>query len=154
MGTYSAMVTINGVLETNPAYQVKPKDEVLFDDQRIRIETKTRIIAFNKPEGYITTMKDPLRRKTVIDLIQTDERLFPIGRLDKPSSGDAFVLNQHIASLSYKKAAELRNYNIGFIFQVFNLLPVYTVFENVEFAFLSLRNCCFGGCLPAEEMGW
>ena len=63
-----------------------------------------------------------------------------IGSLDKPSSGDAFVLNQHIASLSYKKAAELRNYNIGFIFQVFNLLPVYTVFENVEFALLLQKN--------------
>ena len=63
-----------------------------------------------------------------------------IGSLDKPSSGDAFVLNQHIASLSYKKAAELRNYNIGFIFQVFNLLPVYNVFENVEFALLLQKN--------------
>ena len=89
----NAMVTINGVLETNPAYQVKPKDEVLFDDQRIRIETKTRIIAFNKPEGYITTMKDPLRRKTVIDLIQTDERLFPIGRLDKDTTGLLLLTN-------------------------------------------------------------
>tara|TARA_B110000495_G_scaffold134408_1_gene117629 strand:- start:2695 stop:3396 length:702 start_codon:yes stop_codon:yes gene_type:complete len=89
----SAMVTINGVLETNPAYQVKPNDEVFYDDQRIRIETKTRIIAFNKPEGYITTMKDPHRRKTVIDLIHTDERLFPIGRLDKDTKGLLLLTN-------------------------------------------------------------
>jgi len=89
----NAMVTINGVLETNPAYQVKPKDEVLFDDQRIKIDTNIRIIAFNKPEGYITTMKDPLKRKTVIDLIQTDERLFPIGRLDKDTTGLLLLTN-------------------------------------------------------------
>jgi 23S rRNA pseudouridine2605 synthase len=89
----SAMVVINGVLETNPAYQVKPNDEVFYDDQRIRIETKTRIIAFNKPEGYITTMKDPHRRKTVIDLIHTDERLFPIGRLDKDTKGLLLLTN-------------------------------------------------------------
>ena len=89
----SAMVTINGVLETNPAYQVKPNDKVFYDDQRIRIETKTRIIAFNKPEGYITTMKDPHRRKTVIDLIHTDERLFPIGRLDKDTKGLLLLTN-------------------------------------------------------------
>ena len=38
--------------------------------------------------------------------------------------------------MSHKEAASLRNFNIGFIFQVFNLLPVYTVFENVEFALL------------------
>tara|TARA_B100001142_G_scaffold286992_1_gene302324 strand:- start:405 stop:1106 length:702 start_codon:yes stop_codon:yes gene_type:complete len=89
----NAMVTVNGVLETNPAYQVKSKDQVLFDDQRIKLETKTRIIAFNKPEGYITTMKDPHHRKTVIDLIQTDERLFPIGRLDKDTTGLLLLTN-------------------------------------------------------------
>ena len=59
-----------------------------------------------------------------------------IGSLDKPSTGDATVLGKEIKSLSHKEAASLRNYNIGFIFQVFNLLPVYTVFENVEFALL------------------
>ena len=59
-----------------------------------------------------------------------------IGSLDKPSTGDATVLGKEIKSLSHKEAANLRNFNIGFIFQVFNLLPVYTVFENVEFALL------------------
>lgn len=59
-----------------------------------------------------------------------------IGSLDKPSTGDASVLGKEIKSLSHKEAASLRNFNIGFIFQVFNLLPVYTVFENVEFALL------------------
>jgi putative ABC transport system ATP-binding protein len=63
-----------------------------------------------------------------------------IGSLDKPSQGDAFVLNKDIKALSHKDAASLRNYHIGFIFQVFNLLPVYTVFENVEFALLLQKN--------------
>ena len=63
-----------------------------------------------------------------------------IGSLDKPTQGDAFVLNKDIKTLSHKDAASLRNYHIGFIFQVFNLLPVYTVFENVEFALLLQDN--------------
>jgi len=63
-----------------------------------------------------------------------------IGSLDKHSQGDAFVLNKDIKALSHKDAASLRNYHIGFIFQVFNLLPVYTVFENVEFALLLQKN--------------
>ena len=63
-----------------------------------------------------------------------------IGSLDKPTQGDAFVLNKDIKALSHKDAASLRNYHIGFIFQVFNLLPVYTVFENVEFALLLQNN--------------
>ena len=63
-----------------------------------------------------------------------------IGSLDKPTQGDAFVLNKDIKALSHNEAASLRNYHIGFIFQVFNLLPVYTVFENVEFALLLQNN--------------
>lgn len=59
-----------------------------------------------------------------------------IGSLDSPSEGEAVVLDKNIAQLSHKESAQLRNEHIGFIFQVFNLLPVYTVFENVEFALL------------------
>ena len=59
-----------------------------------------------------------------------------IGSLDSPTSGEAFVLGKDIATLSHKESARLRNLEIGFIFQVYNLLPVYTVFENVEFALL------------------
>ena len=63
-----------------------------------------------------------------------------IGSLDKPTNGEVNVLNKDIKSLNHKDAAELRNFHIGFIFQVFNLLPVYTVFENVEFALLLQKN--------------
>jgi putative ABC transport system ATP-binding protein len=59
-----------------------------------------------------------------------------IGSLDAPTNGTAEVLGRKIESLSHKEAAGLRNRHIGFIFQTFNLLPVYTVYENVEFPLL------------------
>ncbi len=59
-----------------------------------------------------------------------------IGSLDVPTSGSAEVLGRRIESLSHKESAGLRNRHIGFIFQTFNLLPVYTVYENVEFPLL------------------
>lgn len=59
-----------------------------------------------------------------------------IGSLDSPTEGTAEVLGVRIGDLSHKKSAQLRNRHIGFIFQTFNLLPVYTVFENVEFPLL------------------
>ena len=62
-----------------------------------------------------------------------------IGSLDTPSTGKAIVLGQSIGNLSAKKAALLRKEKIGFIFQSYNLLPVYTVFENVEFPLLLLN---------------
>jgi putative ABC transport system ATP-binding protein len=61
-----------------------------------------------------------------------------IGSLDSPTSGSAVVMDCRVEELSHKQAAALRNRHIGFIFQTFNLLPVYTVFENVEFPLLLL----------------
>ena len=59
-----------------------------------------------------------------------------LGSLDKPSEGSAVVLDQEIENLSHKAAAKLRRVHMGFIFQTYNLLPVYTVYENIEFPLL------------------
>jgi putative ABC transport system ATP-binding protein len=59
-----------------------------------------------------------------------------IGSLDSPSEGEVDVLGRSISTLSHHQSAKLRNQHIGFIFQTYNLLPVYTVYENVEFALL------------------
>jgi len=62
-----------------------------------------------------------------------------IGSLDAPTEGSVVVLGQSIGDLSHQQAARLRNHHLGFIFQTYNLLPVYTVFENVEFPLLLLN---------------
>lgn len=62
-----------------------------------------------------------------------------IGLLDNPTSGQANVLGQYVTDLSVKEASLIRRKHMGFIFQTFNLLPVYTVFENVEFPLLLIK---------------
>ncbi len=62
-----------------------------------------------------------------------------VGALDNPTGGDAVVMERNVKRLDHKEAAQLRNESIGFIFQTYNLLPVYTVFENVEFPLLLLK---------------
>jgi putative ABC transport system ATP-binding protein len=62
-----------------------------------------------------------------------------MGALDNPSSGTAKVMGQDTRLLSHKQAARLRSVYLGFIFQTYNLLPVYTVYENVEFPLLLLK---------------
>ena len=59
-----------------------------------------------------------------------------VGSLDAPSGGRVEVLGSDVARLTHREAARLRSEHIGFIFQTFNLLPVYTVYENVEFPLL------------------
>ena len=66
-----------------------------------------------------------------------------IGTLDIPTEGEALVLGRSVATLSARDSADLRNRSIGFIFQSYNLLPVYTVYENVEFTLLLQK-------MPAE----
>ena len=59
-----------------------------------------------------------------------------IGALDTPSDGSIRVLDSQVETLKHRDAAQFRKTTIGFIFQTFNLLPVYTVFENIEFPLL------------------
>jgi len=62
-----------------------------------------------------------------------------IGLLDNPSEGAVTVLGRSVEGLTHKEAAGLRSRHFGFIFQTYNLLPVYTVYENVEFPLLLIN---------------
>ena len=62
-----------------------------------------------------------------------------LGSLDSPTEGWTEVLGTSSANMTAKAAASLRKQRIGFIFQTYNLMPVYTVYENVEFPLLLLK---------------
>jgi len=62
-----------------------------------------------------------------------------LGSLDTPSKGQTNVLGTSSGQMTPKVSATLRKKHIGFIFQTYNLMPVYTVFENVEFPLLLLK---------------
>ena len=63
-----------------------------------------------------------------------------IGCLDDPTSGEILHDNRNIAELSDNELADFRNHNLGFIFQTFNLIPVLTAYENVEFSLILRGN--------------
>jgi 23S rRNA pseudouridine2605 synthase len=90
----SGVVSVNDVIVQELGTKVdEDKDVVKVSGKEIRPEEKKRYIMLNKPEGYISSVKDEHDRETVIDLIGIKERIFPIGRLDYDSSGLLLLTN-------------------------------------------------------------
>lgn len=69
------------------------KDLVTVRGKKINKEEKMYYIMLNKPRGYVTTVSDELGRKTVMDLVNIDARVYPVGRLDKDSEGLLILTN-------------------------------------------------------------
>ena len=88
-------VKVNGTVATEPGYKVKETDEVVFNGKKLFVTKNLVYILLNKPKDYITTTDDPQGRKTVLQLIKqaTTERVYPIGRLDRNTSGVLLLTN-------------------------------------------------------------
>src|SRR3989337_757737 len=67
-----------------------------------------------------------------------------IGCLDKPTGGKLMVADTDVLGLNHKESASFRGKNIGFIFQNFNLLPVLTVYENIEYPLIMVQDTAAG----------
>jgi 23S rRNA pseudouridine2604 synthase len=86
-------VTINGVVP-EMGTKIAPKDEVRVDGELIAASIdKSVYIAFNKPVGIVCTTDTKVEKDNIIDYINYPSRIFPIGRLDKPSEGLIFLTN-------------------------------------------------------------
>lgn len=76
------------------------EDTIEIDGEKLVLDVETKTFLLNKPLGVISTAKDEQGRQTVVDLIETNLRLFPIGRLDARTSGLILVSND--GDLTYK----------------------------------------------------
>lgn len=87
-------VKLNGKVVTELGIKVELSANVLVNDKVITPEKKVYIL-INKPKDYISTVDDPHAEKTVIDLIRnaTKERVYPVGRLDKNTTGVLLLTN-------------------------------------------------------------
>jgi 23S rRNA pseudouridine2605 synthase len=113
----SGVVKVNGKVVTDPGFKILDKDEVKVSGKKVVPTGNLVYILLNKPKDFITTSNDPEGRKTVLDLVRkaTDERIFPIGRLDRNTTGVLLLTNdgeltQKLAHPAYevKKVYEVR----------------------------------------------
>jgi len=88
-------VKVNGQVITEPGHKVSGKDEVKVNGKKVFLQKNLVYILLNKPKDFITTTEDPQGRKTVLDLIKraTAERVYPVGRLDRNTSGVLLLTN-------------------------------------------------------------
>jgi 23S rRNA pseudouridine2605 synthase len=102
-------VKVNGELVLDPGYRVKSEDKVTMSGKKLTPQKGMVYILLNKPKGFITTNDDPQGRKTVMELVGNSgvDRLFPVGRLDRDTSGLLLITNdgdltQKLCHPSYK----------------------------------------------------
>ena len=85
-------VKVNGEVVTELGTKVTDKDRIEVDNVLIAKEVKEYYL-LNKPRGVVTTTKDDKDRKTVVDLIPTNARIYPVGRLDYDTTGVLLLTN-------------------------------------------------------------
>ena len=88
-------VKVNDEVVTEPGYKVSPTDVITYNDKKLHPVKDLVYILVNKPKDYITTTEDDRSRRTVMDLIQkaTKEKVYPVGRLDRNTSGVLLLTN-------------------------------------------------------------
>ncbi|MBR4756500.1 MAG: rRNA pseudouridine synthase, partial [Bacteroidales bacterium] len=105
----AGVVTVNGEVVTELGTKINVlKDEVRFNGEKLKGEEKVYIV-MNKPKGFVTSASDPHAEKTVMDLLKgCSVRVFPVGRLDKNTTGVLMFTNdgeiaEQLTHPSYKK---------------------------------------------------
>ena len=96
----SGRVTVAGETVTDPARDVTTEDAVAVDRRAIEAAPERVVYALNKPAGVVSTARDTHGRRTVVELVPTDARLYPVGRLDADTTGLILLTND--GELAYR----------------------------------------------------
>lgn len=88
----SGKVLVNGIVVNELGSKASYSDQITVDGTNLKKEEKEYILLY-KPRGYITSTNDDKNRKTVLDLVESSNRLYPVGRLDYDTSGALLLTN-------------------------------------------------------------
>jgi 23S rRNA pseudouridine2605 synthase len=89
----SGRVSVGGTVVTDPARDVGPEDPVELDGKPLAPSRERVVYALHKPPGVVSTASDPQGRPTVVSLLPSDVRLYPVGRLDIDTTGLILLTN-------------------------------------------------------------
>jgi 23S rRNA pseudouridine2605 synthase len=86
-------VTVDGKVVRDPARDVTGDEAITVDGEAIRAPGARVVYALNKPAGVVSTAHDTHGRRTVVDLVPSSRRLYPVGRLDADTTGLILLTN-------------------------------------------------------------
>lgn len=109
------LVKVNGQTASELGVKVKKTDFVTVDGKPVSNDKHLTYVLLNKPKDCITTVKDEFDRPTIFDIVKIKQRLFPIGRLDRNTTGALLLTNDgELAHRLMHPSFQIpRVYNVG-----------------------------------------
>src|SRR6185312_1625483 len=87
-------IEVNGEEISDPSIKIDPEnDNIIINGERLSYQAEYEYYILNKPKNVISTTEDELGRETVVDYIKTNKKVFPVGRLDKDTTGLVLLTN-------------------------------------------------------------
>lgn len=128
----NGQVKVNGKVVTELGTKVSSNAEILVNDKPIAKEVKEYYL-LNKPRGVVTTTSDEKNRKTVLDYISTNARIYPVGRLDYDTTGALLLTNDgEFANIIMHPKSEIDKVYIAKLKGIINVTQINMLKNGVD----------------------
>ncbi len=144
-------VKVNGLKVTDMGIKIKNTDSVVVNGDAVTIYKNDIYIILNKPKDTITTTSDDFGRKTVMDIVKKRSRIFPVGRLDRATTGALLMTNDgELANRLTHPSYEIeREYNVT-LDKALDMKDAKEIANGVEIEDIGKTKPCFLFIIPDE----
>ena len=128
----SGQVYVNGEMVTELGTKVSGNETIVVEGVTLSKETRKEYYLLNKPRGYICSLKDDKGRKVVTELINTKERIYPVGRLDYDTTGVLLLTNDgEFANILMHPSNEVEKTYLAIIEGIMTTEEIYKLKDGV-----------------------
>jgi len=128
----SGQVYVNGGMVTELGTKVSGNETIVVEGVTLSKDTRKEYYLLNKPRGYICSLKDDKGRKVVTELINTKERIYPVGRLDYDTTGVLLLTNDgEFANILMHPSNEVEKTYLAIIEGIMTTEEIYKLKEGV-----------------------
>lgn len=128
----AGQVYVNGEMVTELGTKVEGNETIVVEGVTLNKDTRKEYYLLNKPRGYICSLKDDKGRKVVTELINTKERIYPVGRLDYDTTGVLLLTNDgEFANILMHPSNEVEKTYLAIIEGIMTTEEIYKLKDGV-----------------------